>query len=114
MEKSEDGKYAVFKGVIDVNLPPNRPDVQRSGYAAWRTQDLQRTLWSKTYWDLSNYTYLAMKVKGDGSKYFVNIQSKTIVPTDIHQHRLFLPRGQWETVYVSLSAVGGGVRYGYG
>lgn len=35
------------------------------------------------------YAYLALRVKSDGRRYTVNIQTDSIVETDIHQHRLY-------------------------
>ncbi|GMF86541.1 unnamed protein product [Aspergillus oryzae] len=35
------------------------------------------------------YSYLALRVKSDGRRYTVNIQTDSIVETDIHQHRLY-------------------------
>lgn len=42
-----------------------------------------------------------MRIKSDGRKYFVNVQTESIVPTDLHQHRLYARRpGEWETVLI--------------
>jgi NADH dehydrogenase [ubiquinone] 1 alpha subcomplex assembly factor 1 len=50
------------------------------------------------------YAFLALRIKSDGRKYFVNIQTESIVPTDIHQHRLYARRpGEWETVLIKWS-----------
>jgi len=39
--------------------------------------------------------------KSDGRKYFINLQTESIVPTDIHQHRLYARQpGEWETVLI--------------
>lgn len=47
------------------------------------------------------YAYLALRIKSDGRKYFVNLQTDSIVPTDLHQHRLYARRpGEWETVLI--------------
>lgn len=93
-----------FHGSISTELPPNRPDIQRSGYAAWRTRDRSATLFGKSLWDLDPYAFLALKVRSDGRKYFINIQTESIVPTDLHQHRLYAQKpGEWETVVVKLS-----------
>lgn len=96
--------HARFHGNISTELPPNRPEIQRSGYAAWRTRDRSATLFGKSLIDLDPYAFLALKVKSDGRKYFVNIQTESIVPTDIHQHRLYAHKpGEWETVVVSIN-----------
>ncbi|KAG9247390.1 complex I intermediate-associated protein-like protein CIA30 [Calycina marina] len=90
-----------FKGTISIELPPNKPHVQRSGYAAWRTKDRGRTIFGKSLWDIDAYAWLAMRIKSDGRKYFVNLQTESIVHTDIHQHRLYARRpGEWETVLI--------------
>lgn len=93
--------HARFHGNISIELPRNRPDVQRTGYAAWRTHDRGYTIFGKTLWDIDAYAFLALRIKSDGRKYFVNIQTESIVPTDLHQHRLYARRpGEWETVLI--------------
>lgn len=90
-----------FHGTISTDLPVNRPDIQRSGYAAWRTLDMGATIFGKTLWNIDPYGYLALRIKSDGRKYFVNLQTESIVYTDIHQHRLYARRpGEWETVLI--------------
>ena len=110
--QDEPPAHAVFQGSISTELPPNKPDIQRSGYAAWRTRDRGASLFGKLLWDIDPYSYLALRIKSDGRKYFVNIQTESIVPTDLHQHLLpcYTP-GQWETVIVPFSAF---VRTNYG
>lgn len=104
--------HAMFKGNISLDLPPNRRDIQRSGYAAWRTRDRARTLFGQAYYNIDIYRYLALRVKSDGRKYFVNIQTDSVVPTDLHQHRLHARTpGEWETVVISLKEF---VRTNYG
>jgi NADH dehydrogenase [ubiquinone] 1 alpha subcomplex assembly factor 1 len=45
--------------------------------------------------------YLAMRIKSDGRHYFINVQTESIEPSDLHQHRLFAKRpGEWETILV--------------
>lgn len=104
--------YARFHGNISLDLPRKRPDVQRTGYAAWRNRDKPATIFGKSLWNMEPYAWLAIRVKSDGRKYFVNVQSETIVYTDIHQHRLYTRRpGEWETVLVRWSDF---VRTNYG
>lgn len=93
--------HARFHGSISTRLPKDIPNVERSGYAAWRTLDRPPTLFGKSLWDIDPYAYLALRIKSDGRSYLVNVQTESIVPTDIHQHRLFSRRpGQWETVLI--------------
>jgi NADH dehydrogenase [ubiquinone] 1 alpha subcomplex assembly factor 1 len=96
--------HAQFHGEISIELPRNKPDIVRTGYAGWRTLDRGRTIWGKSLWDIDPYTFLALRIKSDGRKYFVNIQTDSIIPTDLHQHRLFskMP-GQWETVVIPFN-----------
>lgn len=104
--------HMLFEGNISTDLPANRPDVLKTGYAAWRNQDLGSTLFGELFWNVDSYMYLAMRVKSDGRKYFVNIQTDSIVDTDIHQHRLYTKEhegangpgdpGRWETVLIKL------------
>ena len=104
--------HAHFHGNISTKLPLNRPDIARSGYAAWRTRDLGSTIFGQSFWDIDPYTYLALRIKSDGRKYFVNLMTDTIVPTDIHQHRLHAQRpGEWETVLIQWNDF---VRTSYG
>ncbi|KAK3674250.1 hypothetical protein LTR78_005719 [Recurvomyces mirabilis] len=108
----EEPSHAVFTGMISTDLPVNRPDIQRSGFAAWRTRDRGWWMFGKLLWDIDPYAYLALRIKSDGRRYFINIQTESIVPTDIHQHLLpsYTP-GQWETVTIPFSAF---VRTNYG
>lgn len=97
--------HARFHGTISTDLPRNRPQVQRTGYAGWRNKDRAATIFGKSLWDLDPYAYLALRVKSDGRKYFVNIQTESIVYTDLHQHRLHTQKpGEWETVVIELNA----------
>ncbi|KAI8953380.1 complex I intermediate-associated protein 30-domain-containing protein [Xylaria longipes] len=93
--------YARFHGMISTELPPNKPDIQRSGFAAWRTLDQKATIFGKQLFNIDMYTYLALRIRSDGRSYLVNVQTESVVPTDLHQHRLFAKRpGQWETVLI--------------
>ena len=97
--------HARFHGSISTDLPRNRPQVQRTGYAGWRNKDRPPTIFGKSLWDLDPYTYLALRVKSDGRKYFVNVQTESIVYTDLHQHRLHARKpGEWETVFIKIGS----------
>ncbi|EEA19624.1 hypothetical protein TMatcc_009761 [Talaromyces marneffei ATCC 18224] len=80
--------HARFHGSISTKLPDNWR-VERTGYAAFRNRDRGYWLFGRLFWDVDPYNYLALRVKSDGRRYTVNIQSETIVDTDIHQHRLY-------------------------
>jgi Complex I intermediate-associated protein 30 (CIA30) len=67
--------HILFHGNISTKLPENRPEVQRTGYAAFRNQDRGRSLFGRLFWDVDAYMYLALRLKSDGRKYFVNIQT---------------------------------------
>jgi len=96
--------HARFHGTISIELPPTRPDVVRTGYAGWRTLDRKPTVFGRSLWDIDPYAFLALRIKSDGRKYFVNIQTDSIVPTDLHQHRLFSKKpGEWETVVINFN-----------
>lgn len=90
-----------FHGTISIDLPRNKPQIQRTGYAAWRNKDRGPTVFGKSLWDVDPYAYLALRVKSDGRKYYVNVQTESVVFTDIHQHRLYARKpGEWETILI--------------
>jgi NADH dehydrogenase [ubiquinone] 1 alpha subcomplex assembly factor 1 len=104
--------HIIFEGNISTELPKDKLDVLKTGYAAWRNEDLGNNLFGEVFWNVDSYMYLALRVKSDGRKYFVNIQTDSIVDTDIHQHRLYTSQhkgadgpndpGRWETVLIKL------------
>lgn len=98
---SSPSSYARFHGQISTSLPADRLNIQRSGYAAFRTPDQAPTVFGRSVWDIDPYAYLALRIKSDGRSYFVNLQTEAVEPTDLHQHRLFAKRpGQWETIMI--------------
>ncbi|KAF3482319.1 uncharacterized protein GIQ15_05078 [Arthroderma uncinatum] len=80
--------HARFHGSISTKLPKDWR-IQRTGYAAFRNQDRGFWLFGRLYWDIDPYAFLALRVKSDGRRYTVNIQTDSIIESDIHQHRLF-------------------------
>ncbi|KAI9927997.1 hypothetical protein ASPWEDRAFT_173645 [Aspergillus wentii DTO 134E9] len=80
--------HARFHGSISTKLP-NNWRIERTGYAAFRNRDRGLWLFGRLFWDVDPYSYLALRVKSDGRRYTVNIQTDSIVETDIHQHRLY-------------------------
>ena len=102
---ANDPAHARFFGSISTDLPRNNPQVQRTGFAGWRNKDRRPTIFGKSLWDLDPYIYLALRVKSDGRKYFVNVQTESLVYEDLHQHRLHTRTpGEWETVLIDLNA----------
>ncbi|KAG0223750.1 hypothetical protein BGW42_005703 [Actinomortierella wolfii] len=99
IEISKEGKGR-FYGNLSLDLPSNE-GVEKSGYAGIRTKTKPGSLFGTPVWDTLQYEFLQLKVKGDNRKYFVNIQTDGVVPTDLYQHRLFLKTpGEWETVLI--------------
>lgn len=97
--------YALFSGTISTALPRDNSQVQRTGFAGWRNHDRPATIFGRSLWNLDAYTHIGMRVRSDGRRYFVNIQTESIVAEDLHQHRLHCSTpGQWETVLIDLSA----------
>ncbi|KAJ4308830.1 hypothetical protein N0V84_011860 [Fusarium piperis] len=93
--------YARFHGSISTRLPANKPNIQRTGFAGFRTPDQRPTVFGRSVWDIDPFLYLALRVKSDGRSYLVNLQTESVEPSDLHQHRLFAKRpGQWETVLI--------------
>ncbi|KAF9927133.1 hypothetical protein FBU30_003483 [Linnemannia zychae] len=89
-----------FFGHLSLDLPAN-DGVEKSGYAGCRTKTKPSSLYGTPVWDTCLFEYLQLKVKGDNRKYFVNLQTDGVVPTDLYQHRLFLKTpGEWETVLI--------------
>lgn len=80
--------HARFHGSISTKLPKDWR-VQRTGYAAFRNKDRGLWLFGRLFWDIDPYSYLALRVKSDGRRYTVNIQTDSIDQIDIHQHRLY-------------------------
>jgi len=84
--------------------------IKRGGYAGFRSQP-RPTMFGEMFYDLTHHEFLALKVKAGGESrmrhsYFVNIQTDSLVKTDLWQHRLFFAREDsgWEDVYIPLDA----------
>lgn len=93
--------HARFFGTISNKLPANDNEIERTGYAAFRTEDRPPTMFGKSLWNVDPYHFLALRVKSDGRKYKVNVQTESLVYTDLHQHRLYIRRpGEWETILI--------------
>lgn len=96
--------HLLFTGNISNKLPSGETEVARTGYAAFRTRDRPATMFGKALWNVDRYKYLALRVKTDERKYKVNLQTESVVHTDIHQHRLYPRRpGGWEIILIKWS-----------
>ncbi|KAJ2521752.1 hypothetical protein H4217_001182 [Coemansia sp. RSA 1939] len=96
--------HAKFHGYISQKLPEDTR-YKRSGYAMVRTRDPKPDILGAGTWDSSLYRYLALRVKADRRKYFVNLKSDTLINTDIYQHLLPIRTpGRWETVIIPFNA----------
>lgn len=106
VDSDKESPFGRFEGNLSLDLPADRPDIVRLGYAMFRTKDIEPKLWglaSSEFWDWEHFSHLSLRVRGDRRKYFINIQAESAYPTDLYQHRLFLKTpGQWETVQVPL------------
>jgi NADH dehydrogenase [ubiquinone] 1 alpha subcomplex assembly factor 1 len=99
-EENNEPSHGHFHGKISTELPKDAK-VHRSGFAYWRTLDPQMSLFGKSLFNVDPYQWLGLRVKSDGRRYFVNVQTESIIPTDIYQHRLYTNKvGEWETVYI--------------
>ncbi|KAJ2400193.1 hypothetical protein GGI23_002191 [Coemansia sp. RSA 2559] len=95
--------HAKFHGYISQKLPEDTR-FNRSGYAMVRTRDPRPNILGDGTWDSSLYRYLAIRVKADRRKYFVNLKTDTLIQTDIYQHLLPIRKpGQWETVILPFN-----------
>jgi len=92
-----------FAGNVSIELPEDRPKLRAAGYVGWRTKDRKRNVFGKGLWNLDQYRYIAMRIKSDGRKYYINMQADGIEPTDLHQHRVYVRKpGNWETIVIGL------------
>lgn len=93
------GEGAKFYGNISTAISG---ELQRSGYAGMRTKEPPVTLFHHPRMDVSLYRYIEIRAKGDKRLWMVNLQTDSLYPTVIWQHRMhFMTPGQWETIRVS-------------
>jgi len=91
----------LFSGFLSRRLPKDNSNIQLSGYCAVKTRDHDAQLFGNRHWDTTAFRYLWLRVRGDERKYFVNVQTAGLVPTDLYQHRLYLKHpNAWETVII--------------
>lgn len=69
------------------------------GYAALRSKVPKSSFYGTPTFDVSPYKFISLRVRGDGRRYFLNVQTDSYIETDLYQHRLFLTGSkEWETV----------------
>ncbi|KAL2911641.1 hypothetical protein HK105_208905 [Polyrhizophydium stewartii] len=91
---------ALFWGTISTELPANAT-INRSGYAGIRSKQKPLTLFHRPHMDTSMFRYLAVRARGDHNQWFVNLQTESVFPSQIWQHRLYFQQpGEWETVLI--------------
>ena len=98
----EPSQSAHFSGNLSLEIPSDSK-LERTGYAGFRTVRPRWSMFAKSYIDADLHSYLALRIKADRRKYFVNIQADEVNPANIWQHRLYSRTpGQWETVVISF------------
>lgn len=66
-----------------------------------RSKTLPYTFFHYPRHNVEKYRYLCMRVKGDARQWFVNIQSDSLFPKSLYQHKIeFKTVGEWETIMV--------------
>ena len=93
-------KTGLFWGTLSTRIPENSK-LNSSGYAGIRSREKPLTLFHRPRLDTSLHRYLAIRAKGDTKQWFVNIQTDSLYPSFLWQHRLhFETPGEWETILV--------------
>ncbi|KAI9207628.1 complex I intermediate-associated protein 30-domain-containing protein [Polychytrium aggregatum] len=90
----------LFWGNLSTEVPPGLR-IERSGYAGIRSKERPLTLFSRPRFDTTLFRYLAIRAKGDTRQWFVNIQTDSLYPSYLYQHRLYFQRpGEWEVLMI--------------
>ncbi|TPX59007.1 hypothetical protein PhCBS80983_g02803 [Powellomyces hirtus] len=91
---------ALFWGTISTKVPEGAK-IDRSGYAGVRSQQRPLTLFHRPRYDTTLFRYLAIRAKGDTRQWFVNLQTESIYPSYLWQHRVYFQRpGEWEVIMI--------------
>ncbi|KAI9292269.1 CIA30-domain-containing protein [Neoconidiobolus thromboides FSU 785] len=103
--------HAVFSGNISPYMP-NYLEIKVHGYAAFKLKTPENGFFESELFDTLPFRYLALRVRGTNGKngmppirrFTVNIQTDSLIPSDLFQHRLFLNKpGEWETVLIPFN-----------
>jgi NADH dehydrogenase [ubiquinone] 1 alpha subcomplex assembly factor 1 len=110
--RGADPPHARFHGTISLALPRDRQNrMLGAGYAGFRSADRRGSMFGGRFWNLDPYTFLALRVRADddggGARrrpFLVNLQTDSIEPTDLHQHRLYArpAAAGWHTLLIGL------------
>jgi NADH dehydrogenase [ubiquinone] 1 alpha subcomplex assembly factor 1 len=108
--RGADPPHARFHGDISLRLPRDESNAMRgAGYAGFRTADRRNTAFGGRFWNVDPYSYIALRVRpadddaAPPRPFLVNLQTDSIEPTDLHQHRLYLrPGAGWQTLLIPL------------
>ncbi|KAI8586123.1 complex I intermediate-associated protein 30-domain-containing protein [Geranomyces variabilis] len=93
-------KTAYFWGTISTKIPENAK-IDRSGYAGVRSQQRPLTLFHRPRYDTTLFRYLAIRARGDARQWFVNLQTDSLYPSYLWQHRMYFQTpGEWEVVMI--------------
>ena len=91
---------ALFYGTCNTRLPDGYK-ASTSGYCGIRSRVRPITLFHIPRFDVSLFRYLLIRAKGDENTYFINIQTDSMFPTFLYQHRLkFKSPGTFETILI--------------
>ncbi|KAI9101312.1 complex I intermediate-associated protein 30-domain-containing protein [Phlyctochytrium arcticum] len=89
---------ALFWGKLSTEIPEG-VKLDRSGYAGIRSRERPLTLFHKPRFDTTMFRYLAVRAKGDSRQWFVNLQTDSLYPTYLWQHRMYFQKpGEWEVI----------------
>ncbi|KAI0090256.1 complex I intermediate-associated protein CIA30 [Irpex rosettiformis] len=99
-----------FWGEMKLAARPGFEGRVRAGYAGFRSKP-RPTLFGEITDDVSNYRFLALRLRAAGhprtrNSYYVNIQTDGPITSDLWQHRLFFQRddGGWEDVFIPFDS----------
>ncbi|KAI0703804.1 complex I intermediate-associated protein CIA30 [Cytidiella melzeri] len=101
---------AKFWGEMKLAARPGYEGRVRGGYAGFRSKP-RPTLFGEITEDVSNYRFLALRLRAAGhprtrNSYYVNIQTDGPITSDLWQHRLFFQRddGGWEDLFIPFNS----------
>ncbi|KAF8506148.1 complex I intermediate-associated protein CIA30 [Hysterangium stoloniferum] len=100
---------ARFWGEMRLAVTPGLEGKVRGGYAGFRNKT-RNSLFGEIEDDVSLRQYLLLRVKAGGdtrthNSYYCNIQTNTLISTDLFQHRIWFSKpGQWEDIIIPFDS----------